>query len=345
MGKEEGDTSLSAYEFHLAKACFCVGLDTDQVKTVIKWWWKHHNLTGRPEKKLAKAIIPAAWRDVAEYVVGWKAAHQSVYTTTCITTDTESKIPEGRPLSARTRLVLRLADENPSWGIARIASEAVVSRHSAWIALHRHRPGRVYTTTCITTDRENKIPAPTVDYEEELMTPADANVDLDTLYAEYTSADAAGMLYHYPEVEAIEATEAPAIVIPPAEAAIISIMPDVEAIEALEMVIPLAAVIKHVLSDFDEYLEHYLEPEPVTVTLTPIPVDLFDPSYDVIWKSNNLRRKKENLARDREALKRARAKPYAKKKKRGSGYGQQPQLNRDNDRAVELEAAARALRK
>jgi hypothetical protein len=151
------------------------------------------------------------------------------------------------------------------------------------------------------------------------MTPADANVDLDTLYAEYTSADAAGMLYHYPEVEAIEATEAPAIVIPPAEAAIISIMPDVEAIEALEMVIPLAAVIKHVLSDFDEYLEHYLEPEPVTVKLTPLPVDLFDPSYDVIWKSNNLRRKRENLARDREALKRARAKPYAKKKKRGRG--------------------------
>src|ERR1019366_1997473 len=121
MGKEQGDTSFSGYEFHLAKACFCVGLATDQVETVIKWWWKHHNLTGRSEKKLVKAIIPAAWRDVSEYVVSWKAAHRSVYTTTCITTDRETANPEGRPVSARTLLVLRLADENPSWGIARIA--------------------------------------------------------------------------------------------------------------------------------------------------------------------------------------------------------------------------------
>jgi hypothetical protein len=223
MGKEEGDTSLSAYEFHLAKACFCVGLATDQVETVIKWWWKHHNLTGRSEKKLVKAIIPAAWRDVAEYVVGWKAAHRSVYTTTCITTDRETANPEGRPVSARTLLVLRLADENPSWGIARIALDAVVSRQSAWIALHRHRPGRVYTTTCITTDTGavmaiEAVPAPAADDEAELMTPEDARVDLDALEAEYAAAVAAGMFDGDPEAEPVEEEILPPIMAPPAAA-------------------------------------------------------------------------------------------------------------------------------
>jgi hypothetical protein len=166
MGKEEGDTSLSAYEFHLAKACFCVGLDTDQAVTVIKWWWKHHSLTGRSEKKLVKAIIPAAWREVAEYVVGWKAAHRSVHTTTCITTEAGTVNPEGRPVSAKTRMVLELANEHSDWGVSRIASAAVVSRQSAWNVLHRHRPDRqVYTTTCITTEAGavptiEEIPAP-----------------------------------------------------------------------------------------------------------------------------------------------------------------------------------------
>jgi hypothetical protein len=233
-----GDTSLSAYEFHLAKACFCVGLATDQAETVIKWWWKHHNLTGRSEKKLVKAIIPAAWRDVAEYVVGWKAAHRSVYTTTCITTDRETANPEGRPVSARTLLVLRLADENPSWGIARIALDAVVSRQSAWIALHRHRPGRVYTTTCITTDTGavmaiEAVPAPAADDEAELMTPEDARVDLDALDAEYAAAVAAGMFDDEPVEEEIEA---PVLVMRPAEAIIKAILPDFDDYLELELV-------------------------------------------------------------------------------------------------------------
>src|ERR1035441_7084089 len=182
MAKEEGDTSLSAYEFHLAKACFCVGLDTDQAVTVIKWWWKHHNLTGRSEKKLIKAIIPAAWRDVAEYVVGWKAAHRSVHTTTCITTEAGTANPEGRPVSDRTCLVLRLADENPGWSVGKIASAAVVSRQSAWNVLNRHRPGYEVTPVGIADD------------EVELTTPEEAEVDLDYLEAEYEAWIAAGGL-------------------------------------------------------------------------------------------------------------------------------------------------------
>jgi Bifunctional DNA primase/polymerase, N-terminal len=154
MGKEQGDTSLSAYEFHLAKACYCVGLDTDQTVIVIQWWWKHHSLAGRSEKKLLKGIIPAAWRAVADYVVGWKASHRSVHTTTCITTETVAMNKGGRPLSKRTLLVLELADQNPEWEIARIASAAVVSRQSAWNALRRHRPGRqaLHQTASITSE-------------------------------------------------------------------------------------------------------------------------------------------------------------------------------------------------
>jgi hypothetical protein len=141
-------------------------LDTDQAVTVINWWWKHHSLTGRSEKKLVKAIIPAAWREVSEYVVGWKAAHRNVHTTTCITTEAGTVNPEGRPVSAKTRMVLELANEHSDWGVSRIASAAVVSRQSAWNVLHRHRPDRqVYTTTCITTEAGavptiEEIPAP-----------------------------------------------------------------------------------------------------------------------------------------------------------------------------------------
>ena len=243
MGKEEGDTSLSAYEFHLAKACFCVGLSTDQTETVIKWWWKHHNLTDRSEKKLVKAIIPAAWRDVAEYVVGWKAAHRGLYTITCITTERETANPKGRPLSARTLLVLRLADENPGWSVGKIASAAVVSLKSAWIALHRHRPGRVHATTCITTEVTpvlaiEAVPVPAVDDEVEIMTPEDVMMDLDYLDAEYAAAVSAGMFEDGPEIEAIEEIEAPVLVMRPA-----------------------AAVIKATLPDFNDYVE----PELVTV--------------------------------------------------------------------------------
>src|ERR1019366_2356932 len=99
-------------------------------------------------------------------------------------------------------MVLRLADENPSWGIARISSEAVVSRHSAWIALHRHRPGRVNTTTCITTD--------------------DVMIDLDAREAEYAAAVAAGMFYD----DTIEAIEDPVIVMQPAAAVIKATEPE-----------------------------------------------------------------------------------------------------------------------
>ena len=167
--------------------------------------------------------------------------------------------------------MLRLADENPGWSVGSIASEAVVSRHSAWNVLHRvlhrHRPGRVHTTTCITTDSETPlvieaVPAPAAagvsnievqntldnaeeDNGEEIMTPEDANIDLDALYADYAAAVAAGMFED-------TLVEAPVMVIPPAEATIL----DVEYADILEMVTemsmrPAKAAIQDIVLDVE----------------------------------------------------------------------------------------------
>ena len=62
-GKRAGewaDTTDSAYEFHLAKAAFCAGLDHRQVVSVIMTWRKTHGLS-RSLMQLEKGIIPAEW--------------------------------------------------------------------------------------------------------------------------------------------------------------------------------------------------------------------------------------------------------------------------------------------
>jgi hypothetical protein len=297
-------------------------LATDQAETVIKWWWKHHNLTGRSEKKLVKAIIPAAWRDVAEYVVGWKAAHKALYTTTCITTERETSNPGGRPLSARTCLVLRLADENPGWSVGKIASAAVVSLKSAWIALRRHQPGRVTEVTPVLAIED--APAPAVDDEVELMTPDDVMIDLDALETEYAAAVAAGMFE-----EAVE-----------------------EEIEAHMMATrPTAAVIKATMPDFDAYLE------PELVTVEPAPPMEAPPIVEEAWpfgtrefRARALAEweagwKLENRERPREFRKRpnyhslAELKREAKAKRHGRGYVRLPsQLDPDLERLNELDS-------
>jgi hypothetical protein len=66
------DGSDSAYEYHLAKACFCCGLDQMQAVTVILKWRQTHGLK-RSLQKLRNGIIPAAWREVSKWVNGWRA--------------------------------------------------------------------------------------------------------------------------------------------------------------------------------------------------------------------------------------------------------------------------------
>jgi hypothetical protein len=70
--RESGDTTDSAYEYHLAKACFCCGLNPKQTEAVILKWRREHGLT-RDLSKLCDAIIPGAWREVAPWVEGWRA--------------------------------------------------------------------------------------------------------------------------------------------------------------------------------------------------------------------------------------------------------------------------------
>lgn len=67
-----GDNSDSAYEYHLAKACFCCGLDQKQALTVIQTWREKHGLR-RSRDRLRNVIIPGAWQNVSDWVDGWRA--------------------------------------------------------------------------------------------------------------------------------------------------------------------------------------------------------------------------------------------------------------------------------
>jgi hypothetical protein len=66
------DNSDSAYEYHLAKACFCCGLDQKQAVTVVQAWRDKHGLR-RSRGRLRNVIIPGAWREVSRWVDGWRA--------------------------------------------------------------------------------------------------------------------------------------------------------------------------------------------------------------------------------------------------------------------------------
>jgi hypothetical protein len=66
------DNSDSAYEYHLAKACFCCGLDQKQALTVIQTWRDKHGLR-RSRDRLRNVILPSAWQGVANWIDGWRA--------------------------------------------------------------------------------------------------------------------------------------------------------------------------------------------------------------------------------------------------------------------------------
>ena len=67
-----GDTTDSAYEYHIAKACFCCGLTERQAIAVIVKWRCTHRLK-RSLRQLRSGIIPAAWREVSPWVERWQA--------------------------------------------------------------------------------------------------------------------------------------------------------------------------------------------------------------------------------------------------------------------------------
>jgi hypothetical protein len=67
-----GDATDSAYEYHLAKACFCCGLNHHQAESVILNWRRKHGLQ-RDIRQLRLGIIPRAWAEVKPWVERWRA--------------------------------------------------------------------------------------------------------------------------------------------------------------------------------------------------------------------------------------------------------------------------------
>jgi hypothetical protein len=58
-----GDATDSSYEYHLAKACFCCGLNHRQAESVIVNWRRKHVLN-RDLRQLRSGILPKAWAEV-----------------------------------------------------------------------------------------------------------------------------------------------------------------------------------------------------------------------------------------------------------------------------------------
>jgi hypothetical protein len=69
LGKA-GDATDSAYEYHLAKACFCCGLNHRQTESVILNWRCKHGLK-RDLRQLRGGIMPGAWHEVEPWVQRW----------------------------------------------------------------------------------------------------------------------------------------------------------------------------------------------------------------------------------------------------------------------------------
>jgi hypothetical protein len=71
-----GDATDSAYEYHLAKACFCCGLNYRQAEHVILNWRREHGLQ-RSLRKLRESIVPKAWAEVETWVARWHAEREA----------------------------------------------------------------------------------------------------------------------------------------------------------------------------------------------------------------------------------------------------------------------------
>lgn len=71
-----GDATDSAYEYHLAKACFCCGLNHRQTEQIVVIWRRKHGLQ-RSLRKLQVGIIPKAWAEVEPWVTRWHAEREA----------------------------------------------------------------------------------------------------------------------------------------------------------------------------------------------------------------------------------------------------------------------------
>ena len=66
------DRSNSSYEYHIAKMGFHVGLNPYQVMTVIRDWWRHHQIEGKIDR-LVRYTLLNAWEASKEYVKNYQA--------------------------------------------------------------------------------------------------------------------------------------------------------------------------------------------------------------------------------------------------------------------------------
>ena len=73
---KSGDATDSAYEYHLAKACFCCGLTHRQAESVVLSWRRKHFLN-RDIRKLRSGILPKAWAEVEPWVERWHAEQEA----------------------------------------------------------------------------------------------------------------------------------------------------------------------------------------------------------------------------------------------------------------------------
>jgi hypothetical protein len=71
-----GDATDSTYEYHLAKACFCCGLNHRQAEAVIVNWRRKHVLNRDP-RQLGNAILPKALAEVEPWVERWHAEREA----------------------------------------------------------------------------------------------------------------------------------------------------------------------------------------------------------------------------------------------------------------------------
>lgn len=71
-----GDATDSAYEFHLAKACFCCGLNHRQTECVLVNWRRKHALN-RDLRQLHMAVIPKAYSEVEPWIERWHAEREA----------------------------------------------------------------------------------------------------------------------------------------------------------------------------------------------------------------------------------------------------------------------------